>query len=166
MILYILAIALLSFFQGYFLRKAAVQLSDTLRNSFVESLLSQETAFFEAIDLESLPGQITEKFDNLSSCIESKIGSMVFAFGAIFSALIISLYISPGYTLALFLAFPSLICLSCMRKYFSVGSGNYNAKDDNLYNLASDTMRAIKILIASGQESRTIQRFEELREEK
>jgi len=115
---------LLGYLQNVCLHSAAAELNMAMRSAFIKSFLAQEVQYFEQLDLEKLPQEITDTFESVITCIEERVGKVCFAVGAIAGSLALSLVMSPSFTLGLILVFPSLLCIGgCLSKllYQKVG---------------------------------------------
>jgi ATP-binding cassette subfamily B (MDR/TAP) protein 1 len=63
-----------AYFQYAFLQHMSEKLSFTLRGKYLDSLMRQETAFFEKQKVESIPSQIQEYFSAISNGSGEKVG--------------------------------------------------------------------------------------------
>ena len=79
-----------------------------------------------------------------------------FIIGTFCGAFIVSIVVSPGYTLALLL----MPLLMCLEKYSPIkGSNGADQAQSDFEDFTSEAMRAIKIIITSGQEGQTVEKF-------
>ena len=101
----------LGYFQNVLLQYASGQINLALRGALIRSLLAQELQYFERLDLENLPEDITAKIQSVTNCIGDRLGKLCFAVGAVLGSLLITLWISPKFSLGLLLAVPTLICV-------------------------------------------------------
>ena len=150
---FVLAMLLCSFMQAHLMKKAVARLVHSLSTQCFNSLLTLETAYFESFDPESLHDQITDKIKNVEYCYEKEVATYFFIVGTFFGAFIVSIVVSPGYTLALLL----MPLLMCLEKYSPVkGNNGADQVQSNFENFTSEMMRSIKVIITSGQECQTI----------
>ena len=76
-----------------------------------------------------------------------------FIIGTFLGAFIVSIVVSPGYTLALLL----MPLLMCLEKYSPVkGSNGADQAQSKFADFTSEVMRTVKLIITSGQECQTI----------
>ena len=76
----------------------AERLAFTWREKYLDSLMRQETEFFEKQQVEALPSQISENFAAISLGLGEKLGQLIFAMSAFFGGLAIGLWKGPIYT--------------------------------------------------------------------
>ena len=87
-----------SYIQFAYMQSNAERLAFTWREKYLDSLMRQETEFFEKQQVEALPSQISENFAAISLGLGEKLGQLIFSLSAFFGGLAIGLWKGPIYT--------------------------------------------------------------------
>ena len=82
------------------------KLGYTLRAKYLDSLMRQETAYFESISVEALPAKIQEHFVEIPNSIGEKFSQCLTFCGMMLSGFIIAFTFAPNYGLLVILFFP------------------------------------------------------------
>ena len=156
---------LLGYLQAILLQRVASNVDLTMRRQLIKSLLVQDTTFFEQLDHDQIPKEISQKFDSMQLCFSSKLGKIYFAIGAILGSLALSIYISPSFTLGLVIVSPALMCATALLSFCIFQTTGETDFDVKMSELGTETLSSIKYILASSEENSTIQKFSKLQTE-
>jgi len=152
-----------AYFQYAFLQHMSEKLSFTLRGKYLDSLMRQETAYFEKQKVESIPSQIQEYFSAISNGSGEKVGQILNVTAMFFSGLAIAFWKGPIFTLVcmafipmmmmVFAVFGGLVKKAQVRKF---------AQIEALGSHTEETLSAMKLVVSFAQEGLTIQKYDEI----
>ena len=90
---------------------AAERLSFTLRAKYLDSLMKQETAYFEKQQVEALPAKISEYFTELPNAVGEKFSQCLCFCGMFVGGFGLSFFYSPNYAGLLLIYMPLFVLL-------------------------------------------------------
>ena len=132
---------------------SAEKLAFTLRAKYLDSLMRQETAYFEKQQIEALPAKISEYFTEIPNSVGEKFSQCLMFIGMFVGGFGLSFYFAPNYAALLVIYLPIFILL--ISGYGALAKGQTIAKitqNAKLGGYTEEILGALKLVISFGQE--------------
>jgi len=133
-----------------------------LRAKYLRALMSQEVAFFEMNNVESMPSDMGQYFNTISLGIGESYSAIIQAFGTFLGGFAMSFYKGPVMALLCLIYAPIIvIAFTFLGGANKVSQFKKLEENQKLGGIAEEALQAIKLVVSFVQEENAIKRFEE-----
>ena len=156
----------LSWWSYSMLQISAEKLSFTLRAKYLDSLMRQETEYFETQQIEALPAKISEYFLELPSASGDKYNAFFTFLGMMISGFTVAFVAAPNFALLLLLYFPVFVGVVAVYGRYSRGQTALKLKQNAaLGGYTEEVLSALKLVISFGREEHSVEHYNVLAEQ-
>ena len=155
----------LSWWSYAMLQISAERLAFTLRAKYLDSLMRQETEFFESQKIEALPAKISEYFAELPSATGDKYNGILTFLGMMISGFALAFIAAPNLALLLLLYFPVFVAVVARYGKYSKGQTALKLKQNaELGGYTEEILSALKLVVSFGREEHSLSNYNVLAE--
>ncbi|CDW81562.1 abc transporter family protein [Stylonychia lemnae] len=146
-----------------FWQLVAENITYDLKLRYLKHLLQQEFEYFENINVEQLPSQMSENFSIIQLSIGQKLAAIIFAITNFLSAITIAFAWGADLAAIYFALFPVIMGIIMMfGAQVKKASINKGRVIQTLSGLVEENLQAIKVILSFAQEEREIEKFNKL----